>query len=85
MSALHERCLALLADRATRDLDDAGRRELDAILREHPEWDDDGFDLAAAALDLALHPTISSMPESVRQRLANLARSWPTDPGARGA
>jgi hypothetical protein len=76
MNGLRQRCIELLADRATRDLDDDRRRELNAILHQHPEWDDDSYELVAAALDLAIASEASTMPGSVRQRLAQTSRSW---------
>lgn len=76
MNPARERCIELLIDRATHDLSAAGRSELEAILREHPEWDDDGFELAAASLDLAAAPETQTMPEAVRQQLARTAQSW---------
>lgn len=80
MSASRQRCLELLADRATGDLDVARRLELDTILRQHPEWDDDAYELAAAALDLALAGQAPAMPDSVRQRLVATSRSWTRKP-----
>lgn len=69
MSSL-ERTYDLLADRAVQPLDDTELRELDALLRQQPELDDDSFDLAAAAFDLALGPTeYEPMPASLRDRL----------------
>jgi hypothetical protein len=49
-----DRALDLLADRATQQLDAAEREELDRLLADHPELDDESFELAAAAADLAL-------------------------------
>jgi len=76
MNPTHERCVALLIDHATQDLSAAGRSELEAILREHPEWDDDGFELVAACLDLAVGVKTQAMPDSVRQQLSKTAQSW---------
>jgi hypothetical protein len=70
------RCEELLIDRATHDLDAAAREELDALLRAHPEWDDDSFELAASAFDLALGADIEPMPESLRNQLYAQARGW---------
>jgi hypothetical protein len=70
------RCEELFADRATHDLDAAARRELDEILMQHPEWEEESFELAAAALDLALQPSLEVMPDKVRKRLQEEARTW---------
>ncbi len=76
MNSSRERCIELLADRATHDLDDRRRRELNAILDAHPEWDDDGYELATAVLDLLVEASPTTMPDAVRQRLAGTALSW---------
>lgn len=70
------RCEELLIDRATHDLDAEAREELDVLLREHPEWDDDSFELAASALDLALQPDIQPIPDTLRVQLHAQARGW---------
>lgn len=69
MSDLRERCEQLLADQATHDLSAAEGHELDSILLQNPEWGDDSFEIAAAALHLALQPQVEAMPEHLRQRL----------------
>ena len=69
MSDRRERCEQLLADQATHDLSAAERHELDGMLLQNPEWGDDSFELAAAALHLALQPHVEVMPEHLRQRL----------------
>jgi len=76
MNRLHQRCLDLLADRATNDLNDATRLELQTILRRHPEWRDEGYEGTVAALDLAMVPEAMSMPKSLRQRLGRAAQRW---------
>ena len=75
-SATYDRLQELLAARATQGLDDAGQQELQRILTAHPEWEDDGFDLAAAALDLALQQEVTEMPRALKQRLQARARTW---------
>ena len=64
-----QRYQQLLADEATHDLTTETRKELDGILRQHPEWRDDTFELAAAALLLAMQEQVDVMPEHLRQRL----------------
>jgi len=48
-----ERLLELLADRATQGLSAEESRELEALLREHPDVDADTLDRVAAAVYLA--------------------------------
>jgi hypothetical protein len=69
MSDRRERCEQLLADQATHDLNAEESRELDRLLRQNPHWRDDGFELAAAALHLALQQQLEVMPAHLRQRL----------------
>ena len=52
MNDQRRRCEQLLADQATHDLSEAERQELECILLQHPEWRDETFELAAAALHL---------------------------------
>lgn len=75
MSSLRQRCDQLLVDRATGDLDGKERQELDRILALHPEWDDDGYELALAELDLAWCEE-SPLPGRVRQRLIHAGTLW---------
>ena len=83
MSAvLRRRLQELLAVRATQGLDAAERQELEAILKVHPDWDDEGYDLAAAALDLALQSQPPELPTALQQRLQAQARSWTPPPAA---
>ena len=65
----HERYEQLLADEATHDLTAETRKELDYLIRLHPDWHDDTFELAAAALLLAMSQPVDAMPEHLRQRL----------------
>ena len=64
-----ERYEQLLADEATHDLTAETREELDRISLQHPDWQDDTFELAAAALHLALQEPVELMPDDFRQRL----------------
>lgn len=67
----------LLAERATQGLDPGSERELRALLAAHPERsNDDRFDLAAAAIELALLGELDEMPRDVRNRLASKGRAW---------
>lgn len=69
MSVRRERCEQLLVNAATHDLTTDERQELDTILLQNPQWQDDSFELAAAALFLALQNQVEVMPENLRQRL----------------
>lgn len=72
----HERLLQLLADRATEGLADADRRELEALLREHPTVPEDALDAAAAAVDLAAgEARPAPLPAALRDRIAAGARA----------
>lgn len=67
----------LLAERATQGLDAESARELEVLLAAHPESaGDDRFDLAAAAIELALLGELDEMPEDVRHRLVSKGRAW---------
>lgn len=59
----------LLADRALQGLGSDEQHELDALLRRHPELDDDSFELAAAAIDLACTDVTEPLPPSLRSRI----------------
>lgn len=86
MSAANmERLLDLLADRAGGEvLTQDDTNELDHLLGEHPEVDPDSFDLAAAALHLALiEPELQPLPASIRARLDQTADSFLAGPGPR--
>jgi len=76
MNATHARCIELLIDRATHDLSESGRGELEAILHEHPEWDDDGFELVAASLDLVVGAESHALPDRVYRKLTRTAHAW---------
>ena len=70
MSESHERVQDLLSMRATEGLSYGDERELDALLLQNPEWDDDGFELAAAAIQLAWTERLE-MPLALRQRISS--------------
>lgn len=72
-----ERLLDLLADQALVGLDDVEARELDALLRQHPDVGASSFHAAAASLDLALRPQdLEPMPANVASRVAARAEEW---------
>lgn len=71
---LNDRAWELLADRATQGLSAQETAELDALLLTAGARDD-GLDLAAAALHLALDPVAERAPASLRDRLLAMARS----------
>jgi hypothetical protein len=67
----------LLAERATQRLDPAAERELAVLLAaQSGALADDAFDLAAAAIDLALLGELDEMPADVRERLSARGRAW---------
>jgi hypothetical protein len=66
----------LLAERATHGLDHESGLELAALLAAQPELDDDRYDVAAAALEVALTVPHEPMPPAVKRRLASLGREW---------
>jgi len=72
------RALELLADRAVQGLEAAERRQLDAVLAARPELDDDSFDLAAAAVDLAYTDAAEPLPPMLRARVL---ATWPGSVG----
>jgi len=81
MPTAHDRALELLADRAVDALDTASQSELDDILATLPQLDDDGMEMAAAAMHVALSGvTVEPMPAHLRSRLAN-ALPPPPDAG----
>ena len=67
----------LLAERATQGLDAASERELQALLATGAgSVEEEQFDLAAAAIELALLGELDEMPQGVRNRLATKGRAW---------
>ena len=71
-----ERLMELLAERAVFGLDVEQSHALEALLDAHPEWDNDSFDLAAAAIDEALSAPAGPMPDRLRDRLFLAAGSF---------
>lgn len=72
-----ERLLDLLADQALEGLSDADARELETLLRRHPDVGAESFDEAAAALDLALQTApLEPMPAELAARLSARADEW---------
>ena len=67
----------LLAERATQGLDPAAERELNELLEADVHFGlDDEFDLAAAAIELALLGDLDEMPRDVRERLSSTGLAW---------
>lgn len=71
-----DRLKELLAWRATHDLNAAEELELEGLLAEHPDWEDEGFELAAAALELAWADEAEPLPEHLRRKLLRDARAY---------
>lgn len=71
-----DRVYDLLIQRATEGLSAAEARELEALLKEHPEIDPESMDLAAAAVDQALAGPAAPMPASLRAKLERAADDW---------
>lgn len=67
----------LLAERATQRLAPAAEDELHTLLAAgEGSVDEDQFELAAAAVELALLGDLDEMPQDVRNRLATKGRAW---------
>ena len=66
----------LLAEQATQGLDGVSAAELRDLLARVPHGDDDGFELAAAAIELAMLGELEQMPTGVRDRLRQRGRDW---------
>ncbi|MEL7059240.1 MAG: anti-sigma factor [Acidobacteriota bacterium] len=73
-SHARERVRDLQASRATVGLDLRDRGELDLLLERHPELDDSGFELAAAAVELMALQAIEPLPVGLRARLERSGR-----------
>lgn len=75
-----ERIEELLIARATTGLDAASAAELDRLLKAHPVEDVDGFERAAAALDLALlaesAEALEPLPAGLTDSLVDDAPNW---------
>jgi len=83
LNAPDERIEDLLADRATVGLTEAEARQLDDLQADSSEADTDAFDLAAAAVDVALAPPTEALPAGLRARLLRAApESEPPAPDA---
>ena len=81
MTAAHEhipdRLYELLADQAVQGLNDVEARELDALLRQHPEIDAESFDIAAAAINMSFAADdLEDMPDDLAARLSDRADAW---------
>lgn len=71
--------LEVLADRAVHPLSHLEQAELEALLRSHPDVDEESLDLAAAALDLAMFgATFEPMPEPLRAQVSAIGRQFET-------
>jgi len=66
----------LLAERATQGLSAGAERELNGLLAKHPGSPEDRFDLAAAAIELALLGPLDEMPADVRRRISSRGHEW---------
>ncbi len=72
-----DRLLELLADQALEGLGDAETRELETLLRQHPQVEIDSCFEAVAALDMALVAgDREPMPEALAARLTARADEW---------
>lgn len=72
-----DRLLDLLADQALEGLSDVDARELETLLRQHPEVGADSFHETAAALDLGLFGAdMEPMPTTVAARVQARADAW---------
>jgi len=65
----------LLVQLETEGLADAGRRELDELLRESPEARPDALAAAAAALTLAIRLPAEPMPAALREKIVQQGRA----------
>ncbi|QJW92701.1 anti-sigma factor [Frigoriglobus tundricola] len=68
-----DRLEELLATEATQPLTPAEESELDALLAAHPGADADGFELAAAAIHLALAGSPEPLPTALAEKLHRAA------------
>ncbi len=76
----NEKVLDLLAAEATQGLSPDEARELDELLRHHPEAVRSALHLAAAAVDLAHTPREAVLPRDLRSRLEADAERWSREP-----
>ncbi len=70
MNAGEALAVELLIDRATEGLDPGQQARLSPLLERFPELDDDSFELAAAAVELAHTIPAQPLPAVLRQRVA---------------
>ena len=81
-----ERLLDLLSEQACAGLSDADHAELQRLLVDFPGIHRDGFDLAAAALDLAIAPgAVEALPGGLRSRILAGANPVAAPSGDRAA
>jgi len=66
----------LLAERATQGLSPDAERKLIELLARYPGGPEDRFDLAAAAIELALLGPLDEMPADVRRRVSYRGQEW---------
>lgn len=66
----------LLADRATQGLGPEEQKDLEALLEQHPEWDDLSLDLAAAAASIAEIGAGEPLPAHLRARVESDAAAF---------
>jgi hypothetical protein len=71
-----ERCLELLAARATEGLSEAEELELARLLEAEDAWEAEHFELAAAAIQLAAADFDAEMPADVEAALRQRAREF---------
>ena len=76
MNAGKAAAIELLVDRATEGLDTDQQSRLGSLLERFPELDDDSFELAAAAVDLAYTVPAQPLPAALRERVAAQAAEY---------
>ena len=70
MNETRERLLDLLSQRAIYGLNDSEQKQLDELMKTHPEFlDDDSFELTVAYVNLASLGRVESMPDSLKNRI----------------
>lgn len=88
MSAGVDRIQELLAEKAIHGLPSDQSAELDRLLRFAPEWNDESYERAAAAIDLAFDEGAEPLPDSLRARiqhdLTDVARAGTPAAGSGG-
>ena len=77
-----DRLEELLATEATQPLSPAEESELDALLSAHPGIDSEGFELAAAAIHLALSGPPEPLPNALAEKLHRAAAQNTPAPAA---